>query len=55
MLFLAGVKQGTFHSACLPDGYNGMWKHGGHEHRIQSVVLYDLLLLILTCFVRKYH
>jgi len=31
-LLLAGVKQGTFHSPCLPDRYNGTWRHGGHEH-----------------------
>jgi len=44
-LLLAGIKQGTFRSACLPDGYNGTWNHGGHEHRLQCVFLCDLQLL----------
>jgi len=38
VLLLAGVKQGTFHSACLPDQYSGTWKHGGHEHILRLAV-----------------
>lgn len=54
---LVGVRQGTFHSACLPDGYNGTWKHGGHKHTLKSVILCDLLLLILilTYYVEILH
>jgi len=37
-----GIKQGTFRSACLPDGYSGTWKHGGHEHTLKSVFVCDL-------------
>jgi len=54
MLVLVGVQQGTFRSACLPDGYNGTWKHGGHEHRLQSVLLYDFLLLMLMWLSTEY-
>jgi len=48
------VKQGTFHSDCLPDGYYGKWKHRGHEHTLTSVFLSALLRSNTICYLCDY-